>query len=198
MHIGRACKAEIEENKISVIKTSFLSRSFYILPIPPGKWEKGENMAEFTVINTQEEFDERIKERLERERRTVAEQFKDYEEIKGKAREHESTIDKLNASLSEANGKLKENEATIADLNGKVKKYESNSVKMRIAQETGIPIELASKLSGDSEEAIRKDAESLAKFVSKKRGAPLSDPDPEHIDAKKMAMKNMLSSLKGE
>ena len=49
-----------------------------------------------------------------------------------------------------------------------IKSYETNSVKMRIAHENGIPFELASKLSGDDEESIKKDAETMAKFLKKK------------------------------
>lgn len=39
---------------------------------------------------------------------------------------------------------------------------------MRIAHENGIPFELADKLSGSDEEAIKKDAETMAKFLKKK------------------------------
>lgn len=155
-------------------------------------------MADFTPINTQEEFDERIKERLERERRTTAEKYKDYEEIKKKNEEYETTISELNTSLSDVNGKIKEHEETISGLNGKVKKYESDSVKTRIAHEAGIPYELASKLSGETEDEIRKDAEMFSKFVSPKRVAPLAQDDPDDIDEKTVAMKNMLDGLKGE
>lgn len=38
-------------------------------------------------------------------------------------------------------------------------------LKMKIAAEKGIPLELAEKLSGDTEESIRADADSLAKYV---------------------------------
>lgn len=155
-------------------------------------------MAEFTPINTQDEFDERIKERLERERRTTAEKYNDYEEIKKKNEEYEAKIGELNDSLSEANGKVKEHEETISGLNGKVKKYESDSVKTRIAHEAGIPYELASKLSGETEDEIRKDAETFSKFISSKPSAPLASNDPDDIDEKTVAMKNMLDGLKGE
>ena len=81
----------------------------------------------------------------------------------------------------------------------KLKGYETATVKMKIAHETGIPFELASKLSGDDEEAIRKDAEVMSKFMNKqKEPAPLASTEPPLADNKRIAMKNMLKGLKGE
>ena len=81
-----------------------------------------------------------------------------------------------------------------------MKGYETSSVKMRIAHENGIPYELAERLSGDDEEAIKKDAESMAKFLKASgRRAPLASTEPEGgVDEKREAMKKMLTGLKGE
>lgn len=83
-------------------------------------------------------------------------------------------------------------------MQSRIKGYETSSAKMKIAHENGIPFELAEKLSGDDEEAIKKDAEAMAKFLRKKDVPPLAQSDPQHIDDKKAAMKNMLANLKGE
>lgn len=84
-------------------------------------------------------------------------------------------------------------------MQAKLKKYEMDSMKMKIAHEAGIPFELASRLSGEDEAAIRKDAESISKFISKKKtSAPLASADPEKLDSKQIAMKSMLDNLKGE
>lgn len=67
---------------------------------------------------------------------------------------------------------------------------------MRIAHENGIPYELANKLSGDTEEAIKKDAETFAKFIGKKQTAPLGHTEHNHVDGKNAAYKSLLASLK--
>lgn len=76
--------------------------------------------------------------------------------------------------------------------------YETSSLKTRIAHENGIPYELAGRLSGSNEEEIKKDAETMTKFLRKKDVPPLAGGDPQKIDDKKTAMKGMLASLKGE
>lgn len=66
------------------------------------------------------------------------------------------------------------------------------------SNKNGIPYELAGRLSGSDEEEIKKDAETMAKFLRKKDVPPLAGGDPQKIDDKKTAMKGMLASLKGE
>ena len=56
-------------------------------------------MGEFKVIETQEEFDALIKDRIERERKSISEKYSDYEEIKKRNAEYEAQVSKL----SEAN-----------------------------------------------------------------------------------------------
>ena len=81
-----------------------------------------------------------------------------------------------------------------------MKGYETSSVKMRIAHENGIPYELAGRLSGDNEEAIKKDAESMSKFLKASgRRVPLASTEPEDgVDGKRAAIKKMLAGMKGE
>lgn len=57
--------------------------------------------------------------------------------------------------------------AVSADLAAKNRAYELNTTKMKIAYETGIPLELAEKLSGETEKDIKADAEKLSKYLSK-------------------------------
>ena len=91
-------------------------------------------MSEFKPINTQEEFDAAIKDRLERERGKYA----DYENLK-------TQVGTLTTERDTAVQQL-------GDANAKIKTYETNSVKMRIAQAKGIPAEMALRLTGETEE----------------------------------------------
>ena len=158
----------------------------------------------FEAITTQEQFDAVIKDRLDRERSKFEgyDDFKEkagkYDELKTKADGYEQTIAAMKLEI-DGDDKNPGYKKQIADLQEKVKVYETSSVKMRIAHENGIPYELAGRLSGDNEDAIKKDAESLAKLIkASKPTAPLANPDPTKIDTKKAAMKKMLEGLGGE
>lgn len=175
---------ESTENKLVTV--------YYISPTPQGKAGKGNTMAEFEAITTQEAFDNAIKARLDRNTDTVKKQFEGYispDDFKTK------TAD-LNGKITDLTGKLAEKDTAIADLTAKNKAYETSSVKMRIAHENGIPYELANKLSGDTEEAIKKDAETFAKFIGKKQTAPLGHTEYNHADDKNAAYKSLLAGLK--
>lgn len=136
-------------------------------------------MAEFTPIMTQEDFDAAISERLEREQA----KYSDYDTIK-------SDLGTLRVQLSAK-------DAEISTLQGKVKGYETDSVKTRIALETGLPLDLRTRLTGETEEEIRADANKLAKlFVQQKGPAPLRDTEPPVADEKTAAYKSLLNNLK--
>ena len=137
-------------------------------------------MSDFKPIETQEQFDEMIKERLERAEKKWEEKYSGYispDDLTGKTKELNDKISELGNSLNDAIEKSKADAETIAGLESKVKNYETASVKSRIAHEVGIPYELANKLSGDTEDDIRKDAEALKPFVTQKGTAPLRNPE---------------------
>lgn len=139
-------------------------------------------MAEFVPINTQEEFDAAVRSRLQRER----EKYADYDSIKAE------------------NGTLKNQVSALTGekeaLEKKVKGHETNSVKMRIAQELNIPASMAERLNGETEEDIRKDAEAMAAIFKTAQGAaPLYNPNTQPpADTNDAAMAEMLHSLRGE
>lgn len=127
-------------------------------------------MAEFTPINTQEELDRIIASRLQRERETVSKQYQaQLDEQTQKASGYETQVADLNKQIESLTGQVKE----IGELQSKVRAYETSSVKMRIAREVGLPFELADRLSGEDEKAIREDAEALHKLIGKNQ---LSSP----------------------
>ena len=134
-------------------------------------------MSEFKTIETQEEFDAAIKARLDRNTKTVTDEVK--KSYEGYLSPDE--VKKLNEQIASLNSQLTEKETAITDLTAKNKAYETASVKARIAREKGLPYELAERLSGESEEDIAADAESLAKFISADRQpAPLYAPQGTH------------------
>ena len=120
---------------------------------------------EFKAIETQEALDAIIKGRLERNTRSVTDSVT--AEITKKFEGYISPDDAKKSAdqITALTEKLKESETRIAELTAKNSAYEISSVKMRIAQESGLPIELAERLSGSTEEELKKDAETLAKLV---------------------------------
>lgn len=146
-------------------------------------------MAEFTVIETQEQLDNVIKDRLERERNAVRKEFADYDSIK-------KTLEDKTKSETELTRKLGEQEKKIEDLNSKLSKSETDSAKTRIAYELGLPIEMCSRLAGTSEEEIRKDAEMLCKFVRRSGAAPLYNPEGANSSKEETAYKTLLSGVR--
>lgn len=159
-------------------------------------------MADFTPITTQEQFDAAIGERIKRERDTLSKKYADYEDLKTKVTDYEKQIGDLSKTIEDSDKKYASYDKTLAELQGKVKGYETSSVKMRIAHENGIPFELANRLSGDTEEDIRKDAETLFRFIGKSTqpAAPLKSNEPSGADSKSAALRSLTAELtsKGE
>ena len=137
-------------------------------------------MSEFEAITTQEQFDQRIGERLKRERETISKKYEGYLSPEDVQKKYE--------------GYLSPEEA--AEKDKKIKGYETNSVKMRIAHEHNIPYELAERLTGETEEDLKKDAETMAKFLKAKSVPPLKSTEPGGTDGKRAAVAKMLSDLK--
>ena len=149
----------------------------------------------FEPIETQEAFDAAIKGRIERNTKTVTEEVtKKYEGYISPEDASKQTAD-LNKQIEDLTAKLDERDSSIADLTAKNKAYETASVKTRIAREYNIPYELADRLSGDTEDDIKKDAEKLSAFVDRKKTAPLFDLDTGS-GKDDSAYKNLLKSIR--
>ena len=155
-------------------------------------------MGDFKPIETQEELNNIIKDRLDRQQKTIEssimEKYADYDDLKTKNTDLESQLGTLK---EQSENDLK----TIEALKSKVQIYETDSVKRKIAREYNIPYELSGRLNGDDEESIRKDAQILSELVSKNnkiQTVPLASAEPEEVDTKKSALKKTLQDIKGE
>ena len=154
-------------------------------------------MSEFKTIETQEELDNIVKERIRRER----EKFDDYDELKKRVSELESENSTLKSTVEDDKQTRAGLDAQITELQGQVSNYETASLRTRIALQNGLPYDLADRLQGADEEALRADAERLAGFMRPAtHQAPLRDTEPPIGDDKTMQMKQMLRELqpKGE
>lgn len=131
-------------------------------------------MSEFKPIETQEALDAILKERLDRQKKSVTEEVRKEYEGWISPEEAKKSADKITALT----GKLSDSETKIADLTAKNSAYEISSVKMKVARETGLPYELAERLSGNTEDEIRKDAETLSQFASQPQPTPSYTSEP--------------------
>lgn len=155
-------------------------------------------MAEFTPITTQDELDKVLAERLKRERETVRKEYAGYLSPEEAAKKYAGYLSPDDEKKKYA-GYLSPEEAAKKD--AQIKAYETDSVKTRIARETGIPFELAGRLAGEDEASIKKDAEALAKILGGGKGGkvpPLRSTEPDGAEAEDAAYKAMLDNLKGE
>lgn len=133
-------------------------------------------MAEFKPIETQEELDKIIQARLEREKTKYAEDI---------------------AQLQAKNES--ENKKALEELQKRIEGYEKAELKRKVAIDNGIPYSLADRIQGDDEEAMTKDAKSLAEFLTPPSTAPLKSVEPEVKDKKLEAYSNLAKNIfKGE
>lgn len=134
----------------------------------------------FTPINTQEEFDAAIGERLSRDRESQAKKYEGWtspEDLKKITDAHEAEIKKLTDAAAES-------EAKIKDLNEEIAKgntYRADLEKTRIAIAQGLDIKYADRLRGETREEWEADAKDLAKDFAayasaQNQPAPLGSP----------------------
>jgi len=153
----------------------------------------------FKTIETQEELDQIIQGRLDRQKESLVKQYSDYDDLKKQV----STLTNENTSLQSTISKSKEKYAdydqNIENLNSKISGYETANLKTKIALENGLPYDLADRLVGDDEESLKADAERLAGFVKKDDPVPpLKDSEPNTGSDENSAYKNLIDNLEGE
>lgn len=151
---------------------------------------------EFKPIETQEQLDAIIGERIARAEKNADKKYADYEDLKKANADYERQITDLTSQLKAKDETITGSESTLTELQARIKQYEMASVKTRIAHEVGLPYELADKLSGDDEEAIRADAQNMVGFIKPKQVAPMGGAEPvDSGDPHKAAMQNLLKNI---
>ena len=153
----------------------------------------------FKAIETQEDFDRAVGERIAREQETLAKKYSDYDQIKKRNAELETEVGTLQSTIEESNNAAKTHEQTVADLNAKIAGYEKSSLRTKIALQHGIPIDLADRLVGEDEESIKADAERFASFTKKNQTPPpLKNTESKLGDDKDGAYKALLKNTNFE
>lgn len=155
-------------------------------------------MGDFNPINTQEEFDAKIKDRLARERDSITKKYEGWISPDDHAKEvagYQKQIEEINASHSQ-------DSETIKTLTAQVKSFETANLKSKVAYELGLPYGMASRIAGETEEDIRKDAQSLKELIgASKPQAPQATTEPRLTQSPEKAKQNaayrqLLGSIK--
>lgn len=138
-------------------------------------------MSEFKTIETQEVLDKIIKKRLEQKDREVAESYKDYmspDDVKAMKAEYERQIQDANKLVTEANAKLQTFDETVSKLTKRAETAEISNLKTKVAIDNNVPIKLASRLVGTTEEELKADAQLLLEGLGTGSGGTVP---PLHI-----------------
>lgn len=139
-------------------------------------------MSEFTPIETQEDFDKAIKSRLAQKDRELAEKYKNYlspEDAEVMKADFKKQLEDANKTVKEAEDKLKNFDSTVSELTKRAEVAETSLLKNKVAYENKLPLELASRLIGSTEEELKKDAESLSGIIKPSAGG--NGAPPIHI-----------------
>ena len=147
---------------------------------------------DFKPIETQEQLDSIIKERIERAKNSVIEQYKDYETYKSNAEKFQKDIDTLN-------GKIAEKDTEINRLNSEVKNYEISTKKNELCTKYGIPVGFAGRISGSNEEEIIADIQSLKELLGNTQPvAPLGSTEGGESKDDNESYKRLLKNIRKE
>ena len=147
---------------------------------------------EFKPIETQEELDSIIKDRLKRERDTTNKRFEGWISPD----DHQKALNAANKAFDDYKKAHESDEQTIADLTAKTKAYETASMKSRIAHEVGLSYDWISRIGGEDEASIRADAEALKKMVGNGPVLPTKNTESgEKVNSGDAAFRSLLNDL---
>lgn len=157
----------------------------------------------FTVIETQEQLDAIISERVARAKDSVRKEFEGWispDALEKKTAELNSQLTGLNDQIKTLTEEKTTLESSIEEKNGKLAQYEIDSVKTKVAREYGLSYDAIEFLQGADEEAIKKSAESLKHLVKNTSIAPQYNPESNRRsgDTTEEALRRMSKELKGE
>lgn len=124
-------------------------------------------MAEFKVIETQEQFDAIIKDRLSRAETKVRDEFKGWtspDALKEIQMKHADEIKEINEAHSKVLEKYEGYDQKFEEQKKQIHSLEISNLKNRIVSEKNLPLSAIEFLSGENEEEISESADRLSKL----------------------------------
>ena len=158
-------------------------------------------MGEFKVIESQEQLDAIIQDRVAQANRSAEKKYEGYispADFETKTADLNSQISALQKSIDDEKAKYADYDQKIAEKDAAIKAYEIASVKTRIAREKGLSYEAIEFLQGEKEEDIKKSAETLKALVGTgKKTQPLANFESGSGESsERAALRGMLADLK--
>lgn len=121
------------------------------------------------------------------------------EDLQKQSEELNAQINGLTDQVSALTNEKETLQTQLTEKDGTIAKYETASVKTKIARELGLSFEAAEFLQGDTEEDIRKSGEALKGIVGKSFTPPAFNNDPAPSgDDKSADWRNMARDLFNE
>lgn len=148
-------------------------------------------MSDFKVIDSQEDFDLRIKDRLQRKEEQVR---NEYEEIIENLKAENASLKSENSELMTNIEKSKEKDTEIENLRGQIQGYEKSELRRKVALDNNIPYKLAERIKGDTEEDMIEDAKNLSTYFGEREMVPPLR-NPEGDSGENSALKDLLDGL---
>lgn len=153
----------------------------------------------FTPINTEDEFNTAIQERLNRERS----KFSDYDDLKEKASKYEELLKAdwekkahgLEDDLAKARADKTAADDKTASEKARADKAEQELLRYKVSAKYKLPSDLSDRIKGTTEEEMEKDAEQLSKLLGTGNPTPRFHPDPKSDPYDKNAAKT--AALRG-
>lgn len=122
----------------------------------------------------------------------------DFEALKSEKETLAQQLAELNSSVTSLTDEKTEIEQEKEALAQEINSFRQKDLKTRIAHEFKIPFELAGRLTGETEEELKTDAQTLSQLIVQKPNIPLASTEPPVVDEKEQAYTNIIQKLKGE
>ena len=150
-----------------------------------------------TPITTQEQLDEIIKGRLDREKEKHAKELEGFKNLEA---EKKTLADELAGMKQTAAEEATKHAAEVAALTEKVQGYEKKEERNKIALENGLTAEAAQFITGTTPEEMKAQAEALKRITAvHSPGGMFDDPVPASAEERKAkAEKEGLSKMLGD
>lgn len=157
-------------------------------------------MAEFKIIETQEQLDAVVGERVARAKESARKEFEGWispEDFAKRTEDLNTQLTGLNDQLKTLTDEQANLQAQISEKDGKLAEYATSAVKLEVANKYGLSYDAVKFLQGDDREAIEKSAESLKSLVGAQRAQPLGNPEaPPEEDGVTAAFKKLNPNIK--
>ena len=155
-------------------------------------------MADFKIIETQEQLDSILHERLQRKEAQIRKEYEGFlsaEEVTSKFAELTKQAEDLQNALTDANSKISAHTEELKARDNKIAEYERDALKIRICRENGLPFDAVNFLGGTDEKTITESATALKSMLTT-NAMPLAQTEkPIATNNKDVALKEMLQGL---